>query len=54
MTGAKVGRIDGSFGIRDAGAACANLNGTRIIQCIQGYNTAFNTICKTMKFGCSG
>jgi hypothetical protein len=54
MTGAKAGRIDGSVGVRDAGAACADLNGTRLNLCIQGYNTAFNTVCKTTKFGCSG
>jgi hypothetical protein len=54
MTGNKAGKIDGSVGIRDAGAACANLNGIRLNQCIQGYDTAFNTICKTTKFGCNG
>ena len=53
MTGVKAGRIDGSVGVRDAGAACADLNGTRLNQCIQGYNTAFNAVCKTTKFGCS-
>jgi hypothetical protein len=54
MTGAKAGRIDGSVGVRDAGAACADLNGTRLNLCIQGYNTAFNIVCKTSKFGCGG
>ena len=54
MTGNKAGKIDGSVGIRDAVAACANLNGIRLNQCIQGYDTAFNTICKTTKFGCNG
>jgi hypothetical protein len=54
MTGVKAGRIDGSVGVRDAGAACADLNGTRLNQCIQGYNTAFNAVCKTTKFGWSG
>jgi hypothetical protein len=54
MIGAKAGRIDGSVGVRDAGAACAHLNGTRLDQCIQGYNTSFNAVCKTTKFGCSG
>jgi hypothetical protein len=34
MTGNKVGKIDGSVGIRDAGAACAKLNGTRLNQSI--------------------
>ena len=53
MTGNKAGKIDGSVGIRDAGAACANLNGTRLNQCIQGYNTGFNSLCATTKFGCN-
>jgi hypothetical protein len=53
MTGNKAGKIDGSVGIRDAGAACANLNGTRLNQCIQGYNTGFNSLCVTTKFGCN-
>ena len=53
MTGNKVGKIDGSVGIRDAGAACAKLNGTRLNQCIQGYNTGFNSLCATTKFGCN-
>lgn len=53
MTGNKAGKIDGTVGIRDAGAACANLNGTRLNQCIQGYNTGFNSLCVTTKFGCN-
>ena len=53
MTGNKAGKIDGSVGIRDAGAACANLNGPRLNQCIQGYNTGFNSLCATTKFGCN-
>ena len=53
MKGNKAGKIDGSVGIRDAGAACANLNGTRLNQCIQGYNTGFNSLCVTTKFGCN-
>lgn len=53
MTGNKAGKIDGSVGIRDAGAACAKLNGTRLNQCIQGYNTGFNSLCATTKFGCN-
>lgn len=34
MMGTKAGQTDGLFGVRDAGAACANLNGTSLNQCI--------------------
>ena len=53
IMGTKAGRTDGLFGVRDAGAACANLNGTSLNQCITGYNAGFNEICKTTRFGCS-
>lgn len=33
VTGVKAGRIDGSVGVRDAGAACADLNGMHLNQC---------------------
>ena len=36
---------DGSRSIRDAGSACANLNGTQLQQCVYLYNKVFDETC---------
>ncbi len=53
MIGLKAGRIDGSVGIFDRGAACASLNGTGQTDCFDGYSIGFFSVCTKTKFGCS-
>ncbi len=36
---------DGSRSVRDAGSACANLNGTQLQQCAYLYNKVFDETC---------
>jgi hypothetical protein len=36
---------DGSISVRDAGSACANLNGTQLQQCVFLYNKVFDETC---------
>ena len=36
---------DGSISVRDAGSACANLNGRLLQQCVYLYNKVFDETC---------